>query len=92
MLTGALSAGDLVQVAVDTGAGLIWFRNATKATDWNANASADPATGAGGLDASGLSAIYAYTALSGSVGAAAVLHGTSDRFTAAAPSGFLPIL
>lgn len=85
------TGGGIVQVAVDADARLIWVRR-NGAGDWNNTPGADPATGAGGADISGLVGdIYAYAALQNNTSASVVLHGTADRFTYTAPSGFTAI-
>jgi hypothetical protein len=88
----ALVSGDVVQIAVDVDARLIWARR-NGAGDWNNSATADPATGAGGLDILGLIGdLYAYGGVNASVGASVTLSGTSEVFVFAAPTGFAPIV
>lgn len=50
------TTSDTIQVAYDRGAQLIWFRRwrSGVAQLWNANASADPATGIGGISTAGV--------------------------------------
>jgi hypothetical protein len=40
------TTGDIISMAVDLGAGLVWFRK--NAGDWNTHPTGDPATGVGG--------------------------------------------
>ena len=88
---GALAGGDRVQIAVDVDAQLIWVRR-NGAGDWNNTVAADPTTGAGGRDISGMSGdLYAYAGLNNHTDASVILHGTADRLTYVAPTGFSPI-
>lgn len=50
------TAGNYLCVAVDAAARLVWFKSGTQ--NWNGNASANPATGVGGISISGTGAIY----------------------------------
>src|SRR5215467_6493241 len=50
---GSRSNGDIIGVAIDIGAKLIWYRLAP-AGNWNNSAPANPATGTGGFDISAL--------------------------------------
>lgn len=45
----AIANGNIVAVAVDTAANLIWFKNVTQAGNWNNSGTANPATGVGGI-------------------------------------------
>lgn len=84
----ALVQDDIVQIAIDTDAGLIWMRrNGTG--DWNNTVGSDPAAGIGGLDISGLSGkLYTYAGLQNNPLARATLVGVVQDFTYAAPAGF----
>ncbi|AXI46702.1 hypothetical protein C1J03_12115 [Sulfitobacter sp. SK012] len=86
-----VSDGDIVQFAVDVPNKLLWARRNGSGT-WNANASADPTTGTGGLDISGMPAVvHPYVQLKNDTAAEVILHGTADRFAFAAPVGFTAI-
>lgn len=50
----SFTTGDVIGVAIDFGAGLIWFRNNSSPSTWNGGGSADPATGVGGLSLSAI--------------------------------------
>jgi hypothetical protein len=86
---GALAAGNVVCISLDTTSRLVWFRVGA-AGNWNASASANPATASGGI---------AFTSLGGGIPIhpSAVLGPGSDQvtanfgdsaFTGAVPSGF----
>ena len=85
---GAMTSGDVVCLALDTGAQQIWFRK--NGGIWNNNASADPATGNGGVDASGLADTnYCLWMLSSGVsGDSTTLRTELTEFTYTGPSGF----
>jgi hypothetical protein len=50
------SPGDIIGIAVDIGAQLIWFRVAPSG-NWNGSGTANPATGIGGISISGLAGV-----------------------------------
>ncbi len=81
--------GDVIGVALDPTAKLVWFR--INAGNWNSNASANPATGTGGVDYSGTAfgsgAIYAAFGATGG-GQAITANFGATAFTFTAPSGF----
>ncbi|MFD1343070.1 putative Ig domain-containing protein [Litorisediminicola beolgyonensis] len=80
--------GDRVQIAVDADAGLMWMRRNDTGL-WNADGAADPASGTGGLDISGLSGgLYPYVQLQKLAGAEARLHASAERLAYAPPAGF----
>lgn len=87
------SAASAVDVAVDIDAKLIWFR--VDGGNWNNSASADPATGAGGISFSGKTGpwfpcVTAYSSVAladGSYGKGTLNFGAS-AFTYAPPAGF----
>lgn len=84
---GSYDDGDTVQVAVDRMSNLIWVRkNGTG--DWNGNATADPATGAGGIDISGMTSATIFAMVSTKPGGTATLNGSTDRLAYAVPTGF----
>jgi len=91
---GAFAAGAVACFALDASADLIWFRNGA-AGNWNASASANPATGVGGLNIgtlSGLSgggAVGFYPCASGGGGSGvATANFGATGFTGAVPAGF----
>lgn len=49
-----INTSDIVAMEADFIAGRIWYKNVTRNSLWNNNAAADPATGVGGLDFSGI--------------------------------------
>ncbi|SHG85953.1 putative Ig domain-containing protein [Cognatishimia maritima] len=87
----SLLDGDVVQLAVDLGTSEFWMRR-NGAGDWNNDAAADPATGGGGLDISGMTGdIFAYAGLQNDSTASVTLQGTADRQSYGAPAGFAPL-
>lgn len=87
---GSISSGQVVGMAVDLTAKLIWFRIAPSG-NWNASGTADPATGAGGISYSvlgaGLLTLYPAIGLGGP-SAQIVANFGATAFTGAVPSGF----
>lgn len=85
------SNGDIIGVAVDFNAGLIWIRNTASPTVWNAGGSANPATGVGGQSISAITcpcyAIYSVYTDDGSPQVATGNFGATP-YAAIAPSGF----
>jgi hypothetical protein len=81
------TTGDYIGVALDVGANLIWWRKTSAPTIWNAGAGADPATGAGGIDISGVGGPY-FPALGLGNAVALTANFGASGFNAAAPSGF----
>ena len=89
-VTGALAAGTAVCIALDLNAGLVWFRN-SPAANWNGSATANPATGAGGLVTpfKGLFAAYPIVLWTGgAAGASETANFGDTAFTGTVPSGF----
>jgi len=85
---GARSNGDIIGIAVDLAADLIWFRVAPSG-NWNANGSANPATGVGGLSCSFLSGVLAYpVATFGVVNDVTTANFGATAFSGTVPSGF----
>ena len=81
------AANAILSLAWNAGAKLIWFRNG--AGNWNNNASANPATGVGGIDISGLSnANVALNFLASTVGASVTVRTKLTEFTQSFPAGF----
>ena len=81
------ASGDVLCLAFDLTAELMWFRKG--AGNWNNSASANPATGAEGLDVSGLSAgpYFAYGFLKNADDAFTANFGATS-YAQTAPSGF----
>lgn len=82
------SAGQAHMVAVDIGAGLIWYKNPS--SNWNASGTANPATGTGGVS---ITASLTYLplfifAFNSTVGASGSLNVGGSAFINTAPSGF----
>jgi len=77
----------VVSVAIDLGANLIWFR--TNGGHWNGITGANPATGVGGWDISGIvtSPIYLYAVVFGEDDQVTMNAGAS-AFVYTVPSGF----
>lgn len=84
----AFANGDIVGVAIDFPNNLIWFRNNTAPTVWNAGGTADPATGVGGLSIAAITGPFfiCFDNPGSPVTTSAVNPGNS--FNAAAPSGY----
>ena len=80
----AFGSGDVIQFAIDADARTIWVRK-NGAGAWNLDATADPATGTGGVDISGIGVgpLYAFAAVYAQPGQ------VTSRF-AAAQLGFAP--
>lgn len=92
-LGAAVAQGSVVGVAVDFGAKLIWFRIAP-AGNWNGSGTANPATGAGGVDISAISTGPLYAFMSGAASDVITANFGSSAFTGTVPSTFtsgLPI-
>lgn len=77
-----------VQVAVDLGADLAWFRRS--GGNWNASGTADPATGAGGIDISGLASSLCPSVSVRRAGTAdnATVNYGATAFNGTVPSGY----
>jgi hypothetical protein len=81
-------AGTLVCIAIDLDAGLVWFREGA-AGNWNTSASANPATGAGGV-ATGYVRTPAYPVFQSTTSGQQVTANFGDTaFSGAVPSGFI---
>ncbi len=85
---GAYADSDTICVAVDFAALDVWFRKGG-AGDWNNSGAADPATGAGGIDISGLAATL-FPAASAQAGTAPTwrFNGGSAPPSGPIPAGF----
>ena len=90
---GALAVGDVIGVAVDLNADIIWFRKSPSG-NWNGQAGDNPATGTGGNSISN----YSGTSVSPSVGFTATGANGAENVTAnfgdsafvgSVPSGFI---
>jgi len=88
---GARAVNDIISVAVDLGAQLVWFRVAPSG-NWNGSSTANPATGAGGISVASVArgGLPTYPlALFGASGAAAIIADFGDSaFSGTVPSGF----
>ncbi len=71
-ITGGFASGDLLSMAIDFAANLIWFRK--NGGQWNASGTANPATGAGGFSIASLNAGPYFVAIEARTAA--------DQFTA----------
>jgi len=84
---GARANGDIIGMAIDCDARLVWFRVAPSG-NWNGSATASPATGAGGLDCSLAGGIgvplYPFAYFSTNA------HSFTTNFGASAFSGTVP--
>lgn len=88
-ITGNISGYTYFRVAVDLDAQLMWVGRG--AEPWNENGSADPATGAGGFDISGMDTENMVPLIGFSAaqdGVSAVLIAASGDWSGTAPSGF----
>jgi len=86
---GTITSGTVVGIAVDCSSRLIWFRLGA-AGNWNNSASANPATGSGGVATPGLGVgIPVFPAASLMLASDAVTANFGDSaFTGSVPSGF----
>ena len=86
---GAFVANDILSVAWDDTAKLIWFRK--NAGEWNPSRSGNPAAGTGGLDLSAditESPLAVWFGVNGT-GNSATLRTEKDEFTQTTPGGYL---
>lgn len=79
------AAGNIIGVAVDLQNRLVWFRVGTG--NWNNSATANPATGSGGIDYSTMALTSLFPAAGGNA-TGAVMTAAFTGFTNTAPSGF----
>src|SRR5436190_3332458 len=85
---GARANGDIIGVAVDLTARLIWFRVAP-AGNWNGSGTANPATGIGGFSISALTgALFPFYVNGTGSGAVVTANFGASAFTGSVPSGF----
>jgi hypothetical protein len=83
---GALSNGDIVGMAIDIGAKLGWWR--VNGGNWNASGAANPATGAGGYDLSGITGDLYFFGESQSNVTSVALNTGAASYSQTPPSGF----
>ena len=87
---GTRANGDIIGVALDLVNQLIWFRVAPSG-NWNGSATANPATGVGGVSIQTIAGVgaplYPYAYLQGS-GQAYTANFGDSAFTGAVPAGF----
>lgn len=84
---GALANGNVLCVAVDIDAKLIWFRKNSGGT-WNNSGTADPATGSGGISCSTLPTPYYAFSGTSSGGESSTGNFGATAFIGAVPSGY----
>jgi hypothetical protein len=86
---GPRTSGDIIGIASDLVAGLIWFR-AAPSGNWNGSGTANPATGVGGISLGALagSVLFPFFAAS-STGQVATANFGASAFSGAVPSGFI---
>ena len=83
----AYASGNVVGMAVDLTAGLVWWR--TGAGNWNGSGTANPATGAGGFSIAAYTGTPHHIIVSGDNGHVATVNFGATAFANAAPSGFV---
>jgi hypothetical protein len=87
------AAGDIVAAAINRTTGLWWMRKVFPvATNWNNNASANPATGVGGVGNMPAGKLFACLGVFGAAAPASScrLNAGSSAFAGAVPAGFSP--
>ena len=82
----AFSNSDVMCVAWDTGAELLWFRRNDE--DWNDSGTANPATGTGGIDVSDAASVEHALKAYLSTGTVVTLRVELNDFSETVPSGF----
>ncbi|MGI3168379.1 hypothetical protein ACRARG_04455 [Pseudooceanicola sp. C21-150M6] len=94
-LSGDNSGGYVVQVCIDPATEEFWVRlhniGAALSSNWNSNASADPATGVGGLSYSTLTSDPVPMASMNAPGSEVTLRVASGDWDYSAPTGFDPL-
>lgn len=85
-LIGMRSDGDVVGVAVDIAAALIWFR-AAPSGPWNGDPDADPATGTGGFGIGALSGARHAVFFSAAAGDTGTVNFGASGFAGSLPAG-----
>jgi hypothetical protein len=90
-LGGDLGVGGVLCMAVDRPNDLVWVRHNNG--NWNGSATANPATGVGGISISGLPAgnLFIGVYLDAPIGAAMTIRPTAAEWTIGAPAGFTAI-
>lgn len=83
---GAPSNGDRIRIAVDNGAKLLWI--ARNGGTWNNSGTANPATGTGGLDISGMAGNLKPGFASNNSGESAIVSTGALSIFYSVPSGF----
>lgn len=87
---GPLVNGDVIQIASDLDARLIWFRIPRISPNWNANASANPTTNVGGLSISSLvGALFPFAGMA-NAGDSWTANFGATPFANPVPAGFTP--
>ena len=84
---GTISNGNVVCIAVDFTARLAWFRLGA-AGNWNGSATANPATGAGGISHTLGNGVPAHPAITGINTTAITANFGDTAFVGAVPAGF----
>jgi hypothetical protein len=85
---GTRANGDIIGIAVDLTAGLIWFR-VTPSGNWNGSGTANPATAAGGISLGTLSGNTLFPLYGGAIaGEVTTANFGASAFNGAVPSGF----
>jgi SPRY domain len=88
---GTRANGDVIGIAIDIGAGLIWFRVAASG-NWNGSGTANPATGAGGLSLGALAGTVLYPIFAAAaVNESCTANFGGSAFVGSIPSGFSPV-
>lgn len=86
---GFVSGGAQAGIAVDIGGQLIWFRDTSAPTVWNAGGTANPATGVGGVSFAVITgAIFICLNINANQAVVATLNVGTTSFNASAPAGF----
>jgi hypothetical protein len=89
-ILGLRHSGDIIGVALNIDDGLIFFRVAPSG-DWNGNSSADPTTGAFGIDISSLSGALFPVFAAALLGNRVTANAGDTAFSGAIPSGYLAL-
>jgi hypothetical protein len=85
----SIANGDVIGIAVDLTAQLVWFRICPSGT-WNGSGTANPATGVGGISISSISTglLFPMYTVGASVGNNVTANFGASAFSGALPSGF----
>lgn len=87
---GARTAGNVIGIAVDVSAQLIWYR-VSPAGNWNGSGTANPATGVGGAPISALSSPIYPACGFGAAGDGVTVNFGATGYSGTAPAGFVSI-